>query len=126
MRNGYYKCSDGHQEWYLNGERHREDGPAVIYPDGTKEWYKNGKIHREDGPAYIENSGYKSWWENDELHREDGPAVIYSNGHQRWYLNGKDITKEVTLWFEECNLTYETLEFEDKMALKFYIRGLAT
>jgi hypothetical protein len=34
---------DGTKMWYLNGELHREDGPAVEYPDGTKRWYLNGK-----------------------------------------------------------------------------------
>jgi len=32
----------------LNGKRHREDGPAVIFSNGTKEWYRNGKQHLED------------------------------------------------------------------------------
>ena len=30
---------------------HRVDGPAVEYPNGDKEWWVNGKRHREDGPA---------------------------------------------------------------------------
>ena len=51
--------------WYINGECHREYGPAVEYINGTKAWYING-----------------------ELHREYGPAVIYSDGHKEWYLNG--------------------------------------
>lgn len=41
----------GRQEWHLNGELHREDGPARIHLDGSKEWWINGKEHREDGPA---------------------------------------------------------------------------
>ena len=43
--------ADGTKYWYLNGKRHREDGPAVECADGHKEWYLNGKRHREDGPA---------------------------------------------------------------------------
>ena len=35
--------SDGSKKWYLNGKRHREDGPAVEWADGSKEWYLNGK-----------------------------------------------------------------------------------
>ena len=34
---------DGTNLWYLNGERHRGDGPAVERSDGTKEWFLNGK-----------------------------------------------------------------------------------
>jgi hypothetical protein len=25
--------------WYINGKRHREDGPAIEYSDGDKYWY---------------------------------------------------------------------------------------
>ena len=38
---GFYHF--GAKQWYLNGERHREDGPAVEYANGTKYWYLNGK-----------------------------------------------------------------------------------
>ena len=31
----------GTKSWYLNGKRHREDGPAIEWPDGTKWWYLN-------------------------------------------------------------------------------------
>ena len=37
------KYSDGTKEWYLNGKRHRKDGPAYEYANGTKGWYLNGK-----------------------------------------------------------------------------------
>ena len=30
---------DGTKKWYLHGELHREDAPAVEYADGSKEWY---------------------------------------------------------------------------------------
>lgn len=102
MKNGYYE-ENGNKSWWLNGRYHREDGPAIIYSDGYQSWYLNGKLHREDGPAIIDVDGTPSW-----------------------YVTGKRITNEVNQWFEEFNLTYDTMEFEDKMALKFFIRGLAT
>ena len=34
---------DGIKEWFLNGELHREDGPAFEWSDGDKAWYLNGK-----------------------------------------------------------------------------------
>jgi hypothetical protein len=34
------------KQWFLNGKRHREDGPAVEYVYGNKEW--------------------KEWWVNGE------------------------------------------------------------
>ena len=61
--------SNGTKRWYLNGKRHREDGPAVIYANGDKFWYLNGKCHREDGPAVIASDA------------------------KYWYLNGKRITE---------------------------------
>lgn len=41
--NGY-----GNKEWYLNGKRHREDGPAIEWADGTKSWYLNGESLTEE------------------------------------------------------------------------------
>ena len=41
--------TSGTQHWYLDGQLHREDGPAVICPDGHKEWYLYGdKITEEE------------------------------------------------------------------------------
>jgi hypothetical protein len=52
MKEYKVKVSDSKTEWYnLNGECHREDGPAKEFANGTKYWYINGKLHREDGPA---------------------------------------------------------------------------
>ena len=34
----------GSKYWYLNGKKHREDGPAEEYANGDKYWYLNGKI----------------------------------------------------------------------------------
>ena len=48
----------GNKRWYLNGELHREDGPAIEYVDGTKEWYLNGELHRKDGPAIEFSEGW--------------------------------------------------------------------
>lgn len=30
------------KEFWLNGKRHREGGPAVIWENGRRSWYKNG------------------------------------------------------------------------------------
>jgi hypothetical protein len=81
--------ADGDKFWFLNGLRHREDGPAIDESNGRKAWFLNGKRHREDGPAIERSNGYKAWWLNGKQHREDGPAVTYSNGEKYWYLNGE-------------------------------------
>jgi hypothetical protein len=40
--------ADGYKAWYLNGQRHREDGPAIEYADGGKYWYLNGELLTEE------------------------------------------------------------------------------
>jgi len=57
---GFYV--DGTKYWYLNGNIHREDGPAIEYANGAKQWFLNGKLHREDGPAIERSDGSKEWW----------------------------------------------------------------
>ena len=64
-----------------------------VNDNGSKQWYLNGERHREDGPAIEWANGHKSWWVNDKLHREDGPAVEYANGDKSWFLNGKKLTE---------------------------------
>ena len=113
---------DGTQVWYLNGKRHREDGPAVISPNGTQYWFLNGKRHRKDGPAYIGSDGSQYWYLNGKLHREDGPAYIGSNGSQKWYLNGNDITKDVNDWANERNIDLNNMSDMDMMVLKLEMK----
>jgi len=67
----YEMTSIGNKIWILNGEYHREDGPAIEYTDGTKCWYIHG-----------------------EYHREDGPALEYPDGRKYWFFNGKKLTEE--------------------------------
>ena len=57
---------DGSKRWYLNGECHRTDGPAIEHSNGTKIWYLSGERHRENGPAYDCFDGYKEWFLNDQ------------------------------------------------------------
>lgn len=39
---------DGTREWRVNGQLHREDGPAIEYADGTREWWRNGKFIKSE------------------------------------------------------------------------------
>ena len=59
------------KRWYLNGQCHREDGPAVEWADGTKEWWLNGQRHRTDGPAVEHVDGSKFWWLNGKNYTEE-------------------------------------------------------
>ena len=84
--------SNGEKAWFLNGKRHREDGPARESASGYKAWFLNGKYHREDGPAIEWANGHKQWFLNGKRHREDGPAIEYASGYKAWCLNGKEAT----------------------------------
>ena len=55
--------ANGSKSYCINGNLHREGGPAVVREDGFTAYYKNDKLHREDGPA-IEWNGYAEWWIN--------------------------------------------------------------
>tara|TARA_S200002703_G_C3736970_1_gene226571 strand:+ start:507 stop:869 length:363 start_codon:yes stop_codon:yes gene_type:complete len=85
---------NGDKQWYLNGNFHREDGPAVECANGTKKWYLDGKLHREDGPAIERADGSKHWYLNNNLHRDDGPAIERASGTKEWFLNNKEVTKQ--------------------------------
>jgi len=70
--------------WFLNGERHREDGPAIEWADGNKYWCLNGY-----------------------LHREDGPAIEFASGDKDWYLNGKCLSEKE--WEKRTKKTHKII-----------------
>ena len=88
---GIAEWPDGRKEWYLNGERHRVDGPAIEWANGTKAWFLNGKPHREDGPAIEYADGAKEWYLNSKRHRVDGPAREWADGSKEWWLNDNPV-----------------------------------
>lgn len=88
-RNGLVIDEDGVQYWYRNGQLHREDSPAIIFPGLGEEWWLHGRLHREDGPAIEFISGYRVWSFRGKFHRLDGPAVIDKDGTLYWYIKGK-------------------------------------
>lgn len=61
---------------------------------GSKHWFINGLRHRLDGPAIEWSNGYKEWYVNDLLHRIDGPAVENADGTKGWYIHGEHINCE--------------------------------
>jgi hypothetical protein len=65
-----------------------------VYEDGDMFWYLNGQLHREDGPALEYANGTKSWLLKGKLHREDGPAIEWADGNKYWYLNDERLTEE--------------------------------
>ena len=55
----------GSQEWLVNGQRHRLDGPAVICAAGSQEWWVRGKSITDEVEAWMETQGV-TWPWNDE------------------------------------------------------------
>lgn len=82
-------CTDGTEEWYYNGFKHRKGGPAIIGPDCVQYWFE-GNLHRTDGPATI-YPDVSRWYFNGFEHRdpEEGPAVEYVNGRIIYYVYGQ-------------------------------------
>ena len=79
----------------------KEEPTMEIDDCGNKSWWLNGQLHREDGPA-IEWDGGGSWWYlNGKRHREGGPAVEYADGSKYWYLNGEKVTEEEVMGNKE-------------------------
>jgi hypothetical protein len=66
---------------------------------GNKWWWLNGNIHREDGPAVEWKNGNKQWWLNGKRHRIDGPACESVDGYNYWFLNDKEYTQ--IEWFQQ-------------------------
>ena len=67
---------------------------VIVYTERTN-WYNlEGQLHREDGPAIEFADGYKVWFLNEQCHRDDGPAIEKPNGDKEWYLNGQKLTEE--------------------------------
>jgi hypothetical protein len=90
---------DGRRNFYFNGKRHRDDGPAEITRT-KKKWYQHGKLHRDGAPAqvsYLDDNyqvlNMEMWYQRGKLHRDDGPAkLVYSSDgsvyRERWFEDG--------------------------------------
>jgi hypothetical protein len=83
----------------------------VTTESGSKMWFLNGERHREDGPAVVHNN-HKCWFLNGKKHRIDGPAVEWGDGHISWYLD------HVNMSFDKWLSTNQTLTDEEKVMYK--------
>ena len=108
----------GSQEWWVNGQWHRPDGPARIGADGSQEWWVNDQRHRPDGPAVIRADGTQAWWVNGQLHRLDGPAYIGANGSQEWWVNYQHITTQVKAWMQTQAVVWP---WDDQTQMQFVL-----
>ena len=85
---------------------------------GTQAWYVNGQRHRLDGPAYIGANGSQEWWVNSQRHRLDGPAHIWANGYQEWWVRGQNITTQVNAWMQTQAVTWP---WDDQTQMQFLL-----
>jgi hypothetical protein len=64
--------SNGTKRWYNRaGQFHKDGAPTVIYPTGNTEWIVNGEHHREDGPAVTykgSTGGFEEYWINGKMY----------------------------------------------------------
>lgn len=82
----------GIKRYYLNGELHRTDGPAIEQEDTKyKEWLQYGIHHRIGGPAIEYTDGTKIWYHHGIIHREDGAAIEHANGFKEYYIKGSKL-----------------------------------
>ncbi|MDE1834907.1 MAG: hypothetical protein KGH64_06240, partial [Candidatus Micrarchaeota archaeon] len=79
--------------WYLNGQCHRTDGPAVEYANGDKYWCLNDQCHRADGPAIEYANGTKEWWLDGKL-----VGRLVEGNRKEYYING---VRSLTLLVEQ-------------------------
>lgn len=102
------------QEYWINGELHRKDGPALDH-GWKKEWRIHGKLHRIGGPAYSSDKT-QEYWVNGLPHRTDGPAIIDSDGTKEYWILGKQISRSQ---FKKLNFT--EYHYSDGTISKFEI-----
>jgi hypothetical protein len=114
-REGYtFQKYGNYTAWYLDGGKHRVDGPAVVYDSGMEEWRYHEILHRDGGPALIDSDGNLSWYRNGQRHRFDGPAVVNVDGSEKYYLYGAHISDDL----------HRQLTMEDKSMLPLLINEL--
>jgi hypothetical protein len=84
----------GREEWFDHGRLHRTDGPAVIHANGSVKYYVDGVRHRVGGPACVYVNGTEKWYREGKRHRDDGPAAIYPDGRRIWFIEGEKVREE--------------------------------
>lgn len=45
----------------IDGKRHREDGPAMIWDHKIQGWFQNDRMHRLDGANLMPDPEYIVW-----------------------------------------------------------------
>ena len=87
-----------------------DDKPAIIRADGTQQWYKDGQQHREGAPARISGTTQMVWWMQDgQVHRTDGPACTgFGASPYRWWIMGEPYNN-AKAWQEAAGISDEEM-----------------
>jgi hypothetical protein len=94
-------------------------GIAVNTMNDDRYWFLNGKRHREDGPAVIRGYGAaKEWWLNGLLHRIDGPAIERPERTSEWWWNGKHFLVDSQEILDNIQLLMELIQAQPGLAVK--------
>jgi len=67
------------------GRRHNTQGPSINHNNRTKMWFINGERHRVEGPAFITPIG-EIWYYNGMIHRFGGPALTNLEFNRKEYF----------------------------------------
>ena len=63
----------------LSGQLHNSLGPAYVSDFGLKIWFIDGLRHRLDGPAVERSDSSKEWWVNGQgVFEQDFPSAVIS------------------------------------------------
>ena len=67
-----YDTHQGYTEWWYQGKLHNENGPAITNKHGYEAYYINGIRHRIDGPAMIktDDRGTEYWLYGKQISQE--------------------------------------------------------
>jgi hypothetical protein len=67
---------------------HGKEYDIQIHRDGSIVWRLNGNFHRDYGPATKAANGSEFWYKDNFCHRDDGYAMDRRHGESVWALSG--------------------------------------
>ena len=78
------------------GRRHNNHGPAINHKNRTKMWCVDGERHREVGPAFTTGFGLNEvWYYKGMVHRLNGPATTNSELNTAlYYIHNRQYTRQ--------------------------------
>jgi hypothetical protein len=103
-----------------NQKNYMKNGRYIL-KNGSEEWYKDGERHREDGPSTTLSNGYREWRINGDIYNDNGPSVIYSDGTREWRIYPPKIKLDTIFWWWD---SYESDVLNSHKIFKFLIQSI--